>query len=169
MGKAQLSASKYDTEGISIVVQFMNHTEQLNSYNYRYAHFDMNQLHTYSGSIHKFLIYSQNADFNWNSREEGLILGAFSIGCAFAFLSGFIVRRFGGARIIGINAIISAILVILTPFLVRIHLYAFIFDRVLLGLFAEVYRLSLQWPYNISLSSYMMNLIYLEAYFRYHF
>lgn len=89
-----------------------------------------------------------------------MILSAFSIGYAFAFLGGPVVNWFGGAKVFGIGSALTAVLAILTPFLLHIHLYVFIFGRVLQGLF-EV-RLCLIYVVVLEhLSFYVLTYVYL--------
>lgn len=67
--------------------------------------------------------------------EKGFILGAFSFGFGFSFLIGYLPYKFGGVTMYGIGVLLTGILALLSPILVRLHLYAFLFARALQGLF----------------------------------
>lgn len=80
-------------------------------------------------------IYPQKAEFQLNKKDEGFILSAFSFGYGFSCFTGFIVYKFGGVTMYGIGVVLTGILAILSPVLIRLHLFVFLFARALQGVF----------------------------------
>ncbi|XKL68014.1 hypothetical protein PGB90_003505 [Kerria lacca] len=79
--------------------------------------------------------YFQKAEFDWNSKEKGFILGSFSYGYFLAPLGGFLANKFGGATVFGLGLLMTAILTILSPIFFRLNFYVFITARICEGAF----------------------------------
>lgn len=75
----------------------------------------------------------QPAKFNWTSMEKGFILSAFFTGSIFTFLCGPLIHKVGGARIVGIACILTAIIELTSPFQFVTNVYVFIIGRVFVG------------------------------------
>ena len=80
-----------------------------------------------------FFTTFQKAEFSWNSIESGFILSAFSFGTVFSVFGGFFIHRFGGVKMFGAAALISAVLTLFSPLLMRLNLFAFLAARAVLG------------------------------------
>ncbi|KAK7580640.1 hypothetical protein V9T40_001269 [Parthenolecanium corni] len=77
--------------------------------------------------------YEREADFDWDSREEGLILSASSYGILASPLGGVLGSRYGGATVFGLIILVNAVSTIAVPFLLRLNLWLFILQRLLDG------------------------------------
>lgn len=77
----------------------------------------------------------QAADFDWNSKTKGFVLSVFSIGYLFGPFGGVLALKYGGATIFGAGVALTALLTVLSPFLLRLNFYAFILGRLLEGIF----------------------------------
>ncbi|RZF32270.1 hypothetical protein LSTR_LSTR009459 [Laodelphax striatellus] len=81
----------------------------------------------------------EQQDFNWDSKLQGVVLGSFFYGyIGTQLLGGWMGARFGGATVYGIGVTSTAILTLITPFLVNISVYWLIFIRIVEGLFEGV-------------------------------
>uniref|UniRef100_T1IXH3 Sialin n=1 Tax=Strigamia maritima TaxID=126957 RepID=T1IXH3_STRMM len=88
-----------------------------------------NKSHIENGTI----IYKQ--EFNWDTKLQGTILGAFFYGYIVTQIpGGWMATYFGGKIIFGIGVMLTALLTLLTPFAARLSVYALIAVRVLEGL-----------------------------------
>lgn len=81
------------------------------------------------------MIVETKAEFQWTSTERGLLLGINYVGQIFACLSGIVVHKIGGATYLGVGMLGEAILFLISPLLIRFHVYAIMADRFVLGLF----------------------------------
>ncbi|KAK7604387.1 hypothetical protein V9T40_005573 [Parthenolecanium corni] len=76
---------------------------------------------------------TQVAEFDWSSKEKGVILSAFSWGFTTAPLGAFLTRRFGGVSAFGMGVALTGLLTVLTPLFMKCHLYVYIAARVMEG------------------------------------
>ena len=74
-------------------------------------------------------------EFDWDSKEQGLILGSFFYGyVATQIPGGFFAEKYGGKWFYGIGTLCTAILTLLTPFAAKAGVGFFIGCRILEGL-----------------------------------
>ena len=66
---------------------------------------------------------------------NGFILSVFSIGYICGPLGGLLALKFGATTIFGLAAAFTAVLTIFTPFLVRLHISAYLVARFFEGVF----------------------------------
>ena len=84
----------------------------------------------------KDVIFAQVQEFDWNSKEQGALLGSFFYGYIITQLpGGWIAPKFGAARLYGLGILTTALLTLLTPIIARAGLIPFIAIRVLEGIF----------------------------------
>ncbi|GLH08998.1 Uncharacterized protein GBIM_14150 [Gryllus bimaculatus] len=78
-------------------------------------------------------------EFNWDSKMQGLALGAYFYGyITTQILGGWLAARVGGHRLFGFGVGITAALTLLTPLLARISIYLFVAIRIIEGIFEGV-------------------------------
>lgn len=95
------------------------------------------------------LIFQYGVRYEWDSKIQGLMLGAYFWGyISTSIPGGLIAEKVGASRIVAITGFLSAILTILTPLAASIHYGAVIFVRILLGFLGVSSRL-LQIMYNV--------------------
>ncbi|XP_065208346.1 vesicular glutamate transporter 2-like [Planococcus citri] len=75
------------------------------------------------------------ADFNWNSKEKGIILSTFSYGRLLSPIGGLLSGRFGGSTIYGIGILITASVTFFSPIFLYTHFNLFVATNVILGAF----------------------------------
>uniref|UniRef100_A0A336KST6 CSON014451 protein n=1 Tax=Culicoides sonorensis TaxID=179676 RepID=A0A336KST6_CULSO len=81
---------------------------------------------------------TSEADFDWNSKEQGIVLSSFFYGSILTILPGGILsKRFNGAHLYGSAIGIASLLTLLTPFAAQ-HLHTMIAIRVVQGLFLGI-------------------------------
>ena len=74
-------------------------------------------------------------DFDWNSKEQGLILGSFFYGYVVTQIpGGFLSEKYGGKWFYGLGTLCTAILTLLTPLAAKIGVWCFVLCRILEGL-----------------------------------
>ena len=74
-------------------------------------------------------------DFDWNSKEQGLILGSFFYGYVVTQIpGGFLAEKYGGKWFYGIGTLCTAILTLLTPLAAKVGVWCFVLCRILEGL-----------------------------------
>ncbi|KAJ8946673.1 hypothetical protein NQ318_019988 [Aromia moschata] len=79
------------------------------------------------------IIYSR--EFDWDTRIQGYILGAFFYGYASTqLIGGYLGARFGGKRVFGMGIAATALLTVLTPWVARWNVYLFLILRTLEGI-----------------------------------
>jgi ACS family sodium-dependent inorganic phosphate cotransporter len=84
----------------------------------------------------------QTADFDWDSKTQGLVLSSFFYGYIITqILGGWLAGRLGGNRVYGIGVLVTAIFTLLTPPLANVSVYLLVAVRIIEGLF-EVRRVS---------------------------
>ncbi|KXJ22953.1 Vesicular glutamate transporter 3 [Exaiptasia diaphana] len=77
----------------------------------------------------------KRGEFKWDSKMEGVILGAFYYGyMVFQIPGGVLAMRFGGAKLFGVGIGIASILTLLTPLAARLSPIAVILLRIGEGL-----------------------------------
>ncbi|XP_041377303.1 sialin-like [Gigantopelta aegis] len=82
-------------------------------------------------------VTEHHGEFDWDANTQGIILSAVMyLAFAAPAVSGFLARRFGAKRVIAIGMGISTVCHMLTPVGARIHVYALIGLRVVLGCFS---------------------------------
>eukprot|EP00112_Aurelia_sp_Birch-Aquarium-sp1_P009726 Seg2115.4 transcript_id=Seg2115.4/GoldUCD/mRNA.D3Y31 product="Vesicular glutamate transporter 1" protein_id=Seg2115.4/GoldUCD/D3Y31 len=75
------------------------------------------------------------AEFNWDSKLQGAVLGSFYYGyIVLQIPGGYLALKFGGTRIFGLALFAASILTLLTPLAARTSVYALIVLRVLEGI-----------------------------------
>ncbi|CAG9801296.1 unnamed protein product [Chironomus riparius] len=74
-------------------------------------------------------------EFDWNTKQQGLVLSSFFYGyiCT-QFIGGIIAAKIGGHIILGLGIFITAVLTLLSPIAARTGIGAFVALRVLMGL-----------------------------------
>ncbi|XP_028414169.1 vesicular glutamate transporter 2-like [Dendronephthya gigantea] len=82
---------------------------------------------------------SEPAEFHWNSKTQGIVLGSFFYGYwALQVPGAWIAMKLGGTRVFGYGVLLSALLTLLTPVAARYSVGALIGLRVFEGLFLGV-------------------------------
>lgn len=76
----------------------------------------------------------QKADFNWSTKEKGFIISAFFYGYLASPFGGILSVKYGGVVIYGLGIAITGFLTILSPFIIRINIWAYGAIRVLEGI-----------------------------------
>ena len=62
--------------------------------------------------------HPSNCNFEWNSKEQGLILGSFAIGYILTqYLGGFLADRYGGKFVFGLGLLFDCMLNLILPWL----------------------------------------------------
>lgn len=74
-------------------------------------------------------------EYEWSTKEKGLILSAFSWGYMFAPLGALVANKFGGAIGYGVGIAATGLLTVLTPLLMDLDLKIYLVARVLEGVF----------------------------------
>ncbi|XP_065071186.1 vesicular glutamate transporter 1-like [Rhopilema esculentum] len=75
------------------------------------------------------------AEFNWDSKLQGAVLGSFYYGyIVLQIPGGYLALKFGGTRIFGLALFMASVLTLLTPLAARTSVYALIVLRVLEGI-----------------------------------
>lgn len=78
----------------------------------------------------------QQQDFNWNSKEKGLLLSSFFYGyITTQFIGGYLAAKYGGNVIFGCGIGLTALLTLLTPLAANISLYMLLAVRIIEGIF----------------------------------
>ncbi|XP_065208294.1 vesicular glutamate transporter 3-like [Planococcus citri] len=80
-------------------------------------------------------IITEEPEFNWDSKQKGFVLSAFSYGYLAAPLGGFLATKFGGGTIFGIGVLMTGVTTLFTQLVLYLHFYLFIASRVIEGLF----------------------------------
>ncbi|XP_067011646.2 sialin isoform X2 [Anabrus simplex] len=79
------------------------------------------------------------AEFDWDTKQQGLILGSYYYGyITTQLLGGWLAARIGGNRLFGIGIAVTSLFTLLTPLLARVSIYWFIAIRVIEGIFEGV-------------------------------
>lgn len=81
----------------------------------------------------------QKAEFDWDSKTKGLLLGILSVGYFSGPVGGLLAMKYGGVTIFGLGIGVTAVLTIFTPFIVRFNFYLYLVVRILEGVF-DVHR-----------------------------
>ncbi|XP_048584880.1 uncharacterized transporter slc-17.2 [Nematostella vectensis] len=88
--------------------------------------------HTVNVKGMKFL---REAEFHWNSKTQGIVLGSFYYGYAFLQIPGaWLALKLGGTRIFGYAIFMASMLTLLTPIATRCSVYGMITVRAAEGL-----------------------------------
>lgn len=82
-----------------------------------------------------FKIHLQKPDFDWDQKTKGFVLSVFSFGYIFGPFGGIVSKKYGAVSTFGFGIGATALLTVLTPFLLRMHFGLYIFARILEGLF----------------------------------
>ncbi|XP_059615167.1 sialin-like [Phlebotomus argentipes] len=91
----------------------------------------------------------EEQEFDWNSKEQGLVLSSFFYGYIFTQLfGGILARKFGGHIVFGIGTGGSSILMMLSPGAAKLGLYPLVVTRILIGVFEGVSYPSIQDVYS---------------------
>lgn len=86
--------------------------------------------------------FLQAPEFHWTTIEKGVILSTFSWGYFFSPIGGLLANKYGGVNIFGFGMLMTGALTIVSPILMKWHLYAYLVGRFTEGLF-EVSHLSI--------------------------
>ncbi|XP_057337776.1 vesicular glutamate transporter 2.2-like [Microplitis mediator] len=79
------------------------------------------------------------AEFNWDSKLQGLVLSSFFYGyISTQVIGGWLSARIGGKRVFGIGIAVTALLTLITPPLTRHSVYALVTLRIIEGIFEGV-------------------------------
>lgn len=79
--------------------------------------------------------FFQEPEFDWNSKQKGFVLSAFSYGYLLAPLGGFLGTKYGGGTIFGIGVLMTGVTTLFTQLVLSINFYLFILSRVIEGMF----------------------------------
>jgi len=80
--------------------------------------------------------FIQQQDFNWNSKQKGLVLSSFFYGyITTQFIGGYLSLKYGGNIIFGCGIGVTAILTLLTPYAASLSIYALVAVRIIEGVF----------------------------------
>lgn len=71
---------------------------------------------------------------DWDSRMKGFVLSLFAYGFFLCPVGGVLAAKYGGVSIFSLGAFLTAILTLLTPFLLRLNLIFFASARILEGI-----------------------------------
>lgn len=75
------------------------------------------------------------AEFNWDSKTQGMVLGSFYYGyIVLQIPGGWLASKIGGTRIFGLALFIASVLTLLTPLAARTSVYALIGLRIMEGI-----------------------------------
>ncbi|XP_065208345.1 vesicular glutamate transporter 3-like [Planococcus citri] len=74
-------------------------------------------------------------EFKWNSKEKGLVLSTFSYGRLLGPVGGVLAGRIGGATLFGIAIMVTALVTLMTPYLLYNSFSLFVITNVILGVF----------------------------------
>jgi len=93
---------------------------------------------------HQMIDYHGNTtitkpEFDWSSKEQGLLLGSFFYGYIVTqLLGGWLAPKIGGARLYGLGILSTAFLTLLTPLIAATGFIPFVTVRILEGIFEGV-------------------------------
>lgn len=79
------------------------------------------------------------AEFEWSSKEKGVILSAFSWGYMTAPFGALAAAKFGGVKTFGAGIALTGLLTMLSPTLMNWSLEAYLVARILEGVFEVSY------------------------------
>lgn len=94
---------------------------------------------------------NKKPEFDWSQTTQGIILGAYYIGyICFQTIGSRAAELFGAKWICGVGILLSGLINLSTPLIVRFNFYLFIASRILLGLsqsaiFSSFYALFVRW------------------------
>jgi len=99
------------------VIRHCGHEQELFNHRRGWKHHLRNNNHLIFSQISTTNIhFQQHKDFDWNSKERGLILGSFFWGYVTTqIIGGFLAPKIGAARLIGLSAFCTSILALSTP------------------------------------------------------
>lgn len=81
----------------------------------------------------------KQAEFDWSSKLQGLVLGSFFYGYWVLQIPGaWVALKIGGTRVFGYGVLLTSLLAIITPIAARYHVMALIGVRIFQGLFLGV-------------------------------
>uniref|UniRef100_A0A1L8DE27 Sialin n=2 Tax=Nyssomyia neivai TaxID=330878 RepID=A0A1L8DE27_9DIPT len=81
----------------------------------------------------------EKAEFDWNSKEEGLVLSSFFYGYIWTqVIGGIIASKIGGHYVFGLGIGVTAVLTLITPLAAKLNIYVLVAVRVIEGLFEGV-------------------------------
>ncbi|XP_063701342.1 sialin [Culicoides brevitarsis] len=81
----------------------------------------------------------QEQHFDWNSKQQGLVLSSFFYGYILTqFVGGFIASRIGGHLVFGTGIVVTALLTLITPLAAKTSFYALLIVRIVEGIFEGV-------------------------------
>ncbi|XP_065056231.1 vesicular glutamate transporter 2.1-like isoform X2 [Rhopilema esculentum] len=82
-----------------------------------------------------YVVFTEPADFSWNTKEQGIILSSFYYGYIITQIpSGYLAARFGGKNLFGGGILMTGLFTLLTPLAARMSIKFLIAVRVLQGL-----------------------------------
>ncbi|XP_065056209.1 sialin-like isoform X2 [Rhopilema esculentum] len=82
-----------------------------------------------------YVVFTEPADFSWNTKEQGIILSSFFYGYIITQIpSGYLAARFGGKNLFGGGILMTGLFTLLTPLAARMSIKFLIAVRVLQGL-----------------------------------
>ena len=80
----------------------------------------------------------QEPEFKWGSKEKGLVLSTFSYGRLLGPIGGILAGRVGGATLFGISILVTAVVTLISPFLLYNSFSLFVITNVILGVFEVI-------------------------------
>lgn len=99
--------------------------------------------------------FFQAPEFEWSPQQKGLVLSTFSYGRLFGPIGGILAGRLGGGTLFGIQILVTALVTLITPFLLYNSFAFFVITNVILGVF-EVNNLHGVRSTSICLKSYVL-------------
>ena len=85
--------------------------------------------------LYILLCLLQNAEFVWSKTFQSLLLSVYYVGCFISQVpGGWLAHRFGGKRLVTVTMLMSALLTLLTPVLIRANAYIVLAVRLIMGI-----------------------------------
>ncbi|CAO1314915.1 unnamed protein product [Diamesa tonsa] len=90
-------------------------------------------------TLNKLAVDDKNNYFDWDTKEQGLVLSSFFYGYILTqVIGGYIASRIGGKLLFGIGIGVTALLTLITPLAAKYSIYALVAVRVIEGLFEGI-------------------------------
>lgn len=85
--------------------------------------------------IHFQLLFQSKGSFDWNDKDQSIILGAFFLGYVLTNVpGGRLAEKVGGKLVYGLGVFLTSILTIISPFAAMWGFYPFLFIRIAEGI-----------------------------------